>query len=133
MSVSLTIDDLKQPTGELDDAMFPNGDIDNLLSGWLSQAETKVSDFSTDTQDEAAAAWVYYRGFSAIASRMANTAESVTVGPRTERTSASQQKYFADRAAYWFDIYNGLDVVTPTIANPAFFGSVKARRCGIRY
>lgn len=132
MSVSLTIDDLKQPTGELDDAMFPSGDIDNLLSGWLLQAETKVADFSTDTQDEAAAAWVYYRGFTAIAQRLAATpsSRSVDSGAVTVSTSADQRKYFDGLAKYWFDIFNGLDVVTPSFANPAFFGSVKARRYG---
>lgn len=135
MAVTLTITDLQQPTGELDSDMFPLGNIDILLSGWLAQAETKVTDFSIATQNDAAAAWVYYRGFSAIAQRLAATpsSKSVDSGAVTVSTSADQRKYFDTLAKYWFDIFNALDVVTPSLANPAFFGSVKARRYGSTY
>lgn len=131
MAVTLTIDDLKQPIGELDESLFPDGNIDTLLAGWLDQAANQVNaaaGIATADQDDAAAGWVYYRAYTQIADRLASQAESITVGPRTERTSTGQQKYFADKAKYWLDWYYGLFTLTQTASAPAFFTTVKANR-----
>lgn len=137
MSVSLVLTDVKQPTGEIDASLFPDGDADTFLASWLEQAVTKVeasTGIATEDQDEAAAAWVYYRAYKWVADRIANTAESITVGPRTERTSATQQKYFADLANYWLEQFYGFNTVSPVAGIPAFFSTVKARRnCVTRY
>lgn len=137
MAVTLISDDLLQPAGELDESLFPADNCNDFVAGWLSQAADKVlasANITAADQDKAAAAWVYYRAYTWVANRIANTPESVTVGPRTERSSATQQKYFADLAAFWLEQYYGFDTATVASGIPAFFSTVKARRnCGIGY
>lgn len=88
MAVTLTIDDLKYPGGEMQDVMFPDGDIDDALTAWLSEAT------SLTTDNEAAEHYVYYRGYNAIANRIAATPSSVnsTTGGHSESWSDSRIK-----------------------------------------
>lgn len=136
MAVTLITDDLTLPNGELSTDLFPDN-CETLLVGWLQQAAAKVEaseGITTAEQNEAAAAWVYYRAYTAVADRMAQEAESITVGPRTERTGANRFKYFMDRANYWLGVYQALDAVEAETPVMAFFGTVKTRRyCGTRY
>jgi hypothetical protein len=130
MSVTLTVDDLEQPLGELDASLFPSGNIDNLVTVWLSQAITTVeanTGIATADQDEAAAAWVYYRAYTQVADRFANTAQTIMIdGQVTRTTSADQRKYFADRAAYWLEFYYSYNTLVALAAVPTYFGTVKA-------
>lgn len=135
MAVTLTVDDLEQPLGELDASLFPNGDIDNLCAAWLAQAIAKIeanTGIATADQDAAAAAWVYYRAYMQVADRFANSPSTIVVdGTVTRTTAADQRKYFADRAAYWLDFYYSYNTLVALAAVPAFFGTVKARRDGL--
>jgi hypothetical protein len=130
MAVTLTIDDLEQPLGELDASLFPSGDIDNLVTAWLSQAITMVeanTGIATTDQAAAAAAWVYYRAYTQIADRFANTAQTIMVdGQVTRTTSADQRRWFAERATYWLDQYYGFNTLVALAAVPSYFGTVKA-------
>lgn len=131
MAVTLTIYDLKQPTGELDESLFPTGNIDSLVAGWLAQAADEVANITAADQDAAARAWVYYRAYSHVAQRLASSPANVVIDSTVTRTtSADQRKYFADLATYWLNFFYSLNITTPSAANPAFFGTVKARRYG---
>lgn len=71
MAVTLTkIDLTRAGGGELTDAMFPDGDMETLLALWLAQAAARVeaqSGIAAADQNAAAAAWVYYRAYSQMA------------------------------------------------------------------
>lgn len=129
MAVTLFSDDLVQPAGELSDVLFPDGNIGELVAGWLRDAKTKVANVAETEQDGAAAAWVYYRAYRHVADRMASAPSHMIAGPRTEDFDFNQRKYFAERADYWLDIYYSLNLTVPQAAIPAFFGTVKARTC----
>lgn len=132
MAVTLITDDLVQPVGEIDSGLFPNGDIDLLVTSWLSQAVAKVeanTGITTANQNAAAAAWVYYRAYTLVADRLANTAQTIMVdGQVTRTTGADQRKYFAGRAEYWLGVYYSLNTLIPAITVPTFFGTVSARQ-----
>lgn len=103
MPVTWAIDDFKQPLGELTPDLYPLGDIDALLTGWLAQATAKVlaaAGIAVADHDSAAASWVYYRAYTHIAQRMNSEPEQVRAeGEIAMTTKADQRKYFADRAA----------------------------------
>ena len=128
MAVTLEIYDLKQPVGELESTLFPDADmtIDVALTGWLGQAKTKVeadADITTANQNDAAAAWVYYRAYTYVAQWMKAEPERVEVGERTEWLGADRAKFFLDLAAKWESTYNGFNA--PTVRT-AFFGLARA-------
>jgi len=128
MSVTLVADNLTQPQGELDASLFPDGNLTDLLAGWLQDAKDRVdanTGIATADQNEAAAAWVYYRAYTQVAQRFANEANSITVGPRTESYNADQRKYFADQAQRWLDWFYAQSTLTPAVPVPAFFGTIK--------
>lgn len=132
MAVTLEIYDLKQPVGELESTLFPDADmtIDVALTGWLSQAITKVeadADITTASQNEAAAAWVYYRAFSYVAQWIKAEPERITVGERTEWLGADRAKFFLDLANKWRATFEGFSA--PTVRT-AFFGLARA---GVRH
>ena len=61
MAVTLTTFDLIQPDGELSESLFPSGDFNVLLAGWLGQATGRVeanTAIAASNQNLAAAAWV---------------------------------------------------------------------------
>lgn len=132
MAVTLIVDDLVQPVGELDSDLFPNGDIDAFVIAWLLQAVTKVeanTGITAANHNAAATAWVYYRAYTQVADRFANSPSTIIVdGTVTRTTAADQRKYFADKATYWLDWYYGLNTLVPAITVPTFFGTVSARR-----
>jgi len=133
MAVTLETYQLYQPDGELEATLFPDADMEAKLSGWLAQATTKVeadADIATADQNDAAAAWVYYRAYSYIAQWMRADPERVTVGERTEWLGADRSKFFASRAASWIDTFSGFS--TPT-ARVAFFGLARAGVRHVRY
>lgn len=70
MPVTLTNDDFIHPVGRLQTAMFPDGDMAAGLTAWLDEATDLVAAVDADDQDNAAAHWVYYRAYTAIADRL---------------------------------------------------------------
>ena len=79
--MALTPDDLKQPDGELAASYFPDGDLDDLLPGWLSRAVVKVeTDGDIVDQDGATAAWVYYLAYSYLTKRFNAMPNTLAVG-----------------------------------------------------
>lgn len=122
MTVTLTIDDLKYPDGEMQPVMFPDGDIDTVLVSWLSVA----SDLTTS--NDAAAHYVYYRGYSAAANRIAATpsAQSTSQGAHSVSWSDSRIKELRSLADYHKGEFDEL-IEASTLGRPhAFFGTVSA-------
>jgi hypothetical protein len=74
MALTLAPADLQYPTGELQAALFPDGDIEVALSAWLNEARNLTS------SNEAAAHYVYYRGYNAAANRIAALPSSQSTG-----------------------------------------------------
>lgn len=101
--MTVLLQDLKYPVGELLPSMFPDGDLDGNLQLWLVEAKGKTTD------DTAIKAWVYYRGFSAVALRIANTPTNDSFfNDRTTGWSDGRVKIFQDKAREHLQVYNGL-------------------------
>lgn len=120
MAVTLTIDDLKYPDGEMQPVMFPDGDIDDVLVGWLTAAS------SLTTDNDAAAHYVYWRGYNAVANRIAATpsSESTGQGSHSVSWSDSRVKELRTLANYHKGEYEKVAAVS-TINQPrSYFGRV---------
>lgn len=128
MAVTLETYQLSQPDGELEASLFPDDDMEEKLAGWLAQATTKVeadADIAAADQNEAAAAWVYYRAYTYIAQWMMLQASSAEADGLSRTISNDQRAYFSRKANEWLDKSNGYAVPT---ARVAFFGVAKAGR-----
>jgi hypothetical protein len=130
MAVTITTTDLEQPEGELSESLFPGGDFDTLLAGWLAVAITSVegnSNIAATNQNSAAAAWVYYRAYSHVAQRLASSPVRVATsvdGSVSKEMAQDQRTYFINLAKQWkatFDVY---DTTPAPIVENAFAGSL---------
>jgi hypothetical protein len=130
MAVTLATYDLIQPTGELTEELFPGGDFDTWLAGWLGQAEAKVeadTTIATADQNTAAAAWVYYRAYAHKVLLMMADPSDIKIGDRSEGfTDAQRQAFVALRDAKLAE-YNAYPSPA-TAVMPAYFGRVRAMR-----
>ena len=99
MAVTLRVDDLIQPEGELANSFFPDGDLDERIDGWLDRAATRVegnANIVAADQDTATAHLVYHYAYSYIAGRIASMPNNTTIdggGPTVA--------FGADRITYW--------------------------------
>lgn len=101
--MAVTITDLQYPKGELTQAMFPDGDLVLNLQTWLTEAQAKT------TSDEAIKAWVHYRGFTAIANRIAATPNSQRdFNDRSTEWADGRVAGFRQQAQSHLDVYNGI-------------------------
>lgn len=133
MAVTLTIADLKQPTGELTAALFPGDDLDTLLTGWLAQATTLVQGnaaIAAARHNLAATAWVYYRAYGYKVLLMASDPNDITVGERSETFAADQRKAFVLLRDKYEADYNSCEVPAVVSVIPTFFGRARARSDG---
>lgn len=130
MAVTLTIDGLKQPTGELAAALFPGEELDTLLAGWLAQATTLVqanTAIAPTNHNAAAEAHVYYRAYGYKVLLMASDPNDITVGERSETFAADQRKQFVALRDVKLAEYVSYEVPAATRATPTFFGRARAR------
>jgi len=120
MAVTLTIDDLIYPTGEMQPVMFPDGDIADAIATWLTDA----SGLTTD--NDAAAHYVYYRGYNAAANRIAATpsSESTSMGSHSVSWSDSRIKTLRDLANYHKSEFDKAAETSYVTQPRAFFGKV---------
>ena len=86
MAITLTINDLQYPDGEMQPVMFPDGDIDVVLGTWLAVA----SGLTTD--DTVAAHYVFWGGYNATANRLAATPSSESTGQGSHSVSWSDSR-----------------------------------------
>lgn len=99
MAVTITEADLEQPAGQLAASYFPDADLATQLPGWLESAVAKVEADVTipiASQNDAAAAWVYYLAYSYMADRIAAMPNVASVG-----SGEASQTYSKDRLDYW--------------------------------
>ena len=113
MAVTITPDDLTVPAGELSNNYFPQGDLATHIMGWLGAATTKVeadSSISAANQDNAAAAWVYYRAYDYIANQLAALPSEVSEGDGAIRVSyaVTQFRYYQGLAEKWLGKFDAL-------------------------
>jgi len=128
MAVTLGTYQLYQPDGELESSLFPDGNMEEMVTGWLAQAATKVeadAGIATADQNDAAAAWVYYRAYSYVEQWMMQQASSAEADGLSRTISNDQRAYFSRKANEWQDKANGYSVPT---ARVAFFGVARAGR-----
>jgi len=120
MAVTITIDDLQYPSGEMQPVMFPDGDIEAALSAWLIEAIALTSD------NEAASHYCYYRGYNAIANRIAATpsSESTGMGSHSVSWSDSRVKQMRDLANYHKAEFDKAAETAYVTQPRAFFGRV---------
>jgi hypothetical protein len=113
--MSLEPSQLKAPEGELEDFMFPAGDIDTRIAAWLEEAADKVATLSSSDQDNAARAWVYYRGFKAFVLRVTATPAKRTMDSgKTEYEFTSEQiRTWKAMPDYWLGQFQGYFSTTP--------------------
>lgn len=103
MAVTLVIDDLQSPKGELLPSMFPGGNLDSLLYDWLDQAKLATS------SDAAARHMIYYRAYTHVANRLASLpASRSTGGEVSESISSGQIKHYQTKAEQNLSEYNRL-------------------------
>ncbi len=134
MAVTLTTFDLIQPDGELSESLFPSGDFNVLLAGWLGQATGKVeanTAIAATNQNSAAAAWVYHRAYDHIAQRLASSPVRVSTsidGSVSKEMAQDQRKFWADKAVEKKADYEAFETesASTTSVVPVFFGRVRA-------
>lgn len=95
--MSLLATDLIEPTGRLQAALFPDGDIVTKVTAWLAVAYTKLSGVTAGLGDAAAEAYTYHLAYSHVADRLAAEPNSVSVDSAANVSRAIGQ----DRIAYF--------------------------------
>jgi hypothetical protein len=125
VTVTLVPADLIVPYGRLDPALFPAGNLDVLLPGWLEVATIKVEGnpaIAESSHNDAAEAYVYHLAYSYLAGQMIAMPASVSEGDGAISVDYSDGawKYYRDLALSWLDIYNGLSD-GPRLVKPLIF------------
>lgn len=95
--MTVIVDDLKYPTGQVQETHFPGESLDLILSSWLVEAVSKASTVTVG-QDDAIKDWVYYRAFSAVADRLASEPDSASTDGVARTLSTSRVQYFRNLA-----------------------------------
>jgi hypothetical protein len=113
--MSLTVQDLIAPKGELEEFMFPDGGLESRVQAYLNEAIAKVSGLAAASQDGAARAWVYHRAYKAFSMALsAQPAEATLDSGKTEwKFSSEQIKTFKAQSDYWLEQYQGFFSDTP--------------------
>lgn len=134
MAVTLTTFDLIQPDGELSESLFPGGDFNTLLAGWLGQATGRVeanTAIAAANHNSAAASWVYHRAYDHIAQRLASSPVRVSTsidGSVSKEMAQDQRKFWAEKAVEKKADYESYETesASTTSVVPVFFGRVRA-------
>lgn len=126
----MTSADLIHPTGELSALMFPGEDMTTIVTQWLNDAVARTSTIVDLTQQaDAQRAWVYYRGYTALANRLAATpnSESSFGGEAQRGWSESRPTHWRKLAEERLTTFQALTAAPAvTVENFATTVSVKA-------
>jgi len=95
--------ELIYPDGQLQVSMFPEEDLETLVTAWLSEGTEKASEIDSGLRDEAVRDWVYYRAYSAIADRLAMTPDQASADGMSRSISSSRIEHFRDLARIHLD------------------------------
>ena len=107
------------PAGELTDAMFPGETLTDNVGVWLAEAQGKSSN------EPAQAAWVYYRVYSALATRFNLEAMEVDVKDQVRRRRLIEQFQHWDKKAGTYrarygTLIGGSSAIRASAAEPTF-------------
>lgn len=89
--------DLRSPTGDLGDSLFPgesSGQLDTRLQGYITEGYAKAAAAGLtvqEDQDEAAKAWSYYRAYQAVYVRMLNNPSTVIMEKQGQNSTLWSQ------------------------------------------
>ena len=104
--MALTISDLIEPTGELSEELFPGKDLDEFVTAWLAEAETKSE------SESAQRAWVYHRAYRTVADRLNGDVISGSEGSVSGSRAVEQLRYFERLAARYLRAFNSAGAAT---------------------
>ena len=105
------LNDLIYPEGKLQRSMFPDDDIYENVSVWLQQASAAAAGTTPEGDyDRAVEAYVYFRAYDTIASRIA-------AQPASQKTMDSSTAWSSSQASYWRQL---------SLENKAIFDEVAA-------
>ncbi len=91
--------DLIYPTGLLRPDQFPGESLTAVVTDkWLPEAVQKAAEANPDFRNDAVEDWVYYRGFSSIANRLAGTPDSMMQEGVQRTMSNARIQYFQELA-----------------------------------
>lgn len=90
-----------EPEGMLSEGMFPGGDVEELVTAWLTDAEARTDDEAKQR------AWVYYRAYTSIADRLNAGLASERKGDAAAAIHPSQLRYWRQRAAEQLTFFRG--------------------------
>ena len=87
--------DLIYPTGSLRSDQFPGESLlDNVTEKWLPEAVEKAAEANPDFREDAIKDWVYYRGFSSIANRLAGEPDTLALEGVSRTMSNARIQHF---------------------------------------
>lgn len=117
--MALTTTDLRYPSGEIIDLMFPDG-VDVPVGKWLDEAVALTLD------EEAQAAYVYWRAFSVVATRLMLTPSRAATnqGAHDVSWNADRIKSVQERADFYKAKYERLTDSSELKRPTAYFGRV---------
>ena len=106
--------DLKIPTGELQPAWFPDGDLDTSITAWLAEVDLGAIAAGED-QDRATRAYCYARAYRTVAGRLASTPTTEKTNDLTTTIDAARVKFFTDMADRWETAYQAILAEAPIV------------------
>jgi hypothetical protein len=126
MAVTITEADLVQPIGRLDPDVFPKGNLDTMLPGWLDVATAKVESnpaIALANQNDATAAWVYYLAYGYLAGQMLAMPQQVSEGDGAISVTMARDawKAYLALADAWHKSYYLLETSTVIVIEPIIF------------
>jgi hypothetical protein len=88
----LTPGDLRSPTGDLGDSLFPGespSKLEERLQGYLTEGYAKAAAlaYTGEDADDVARAWAYYRAYHAVYVRMLNEPSTVQIEGQGQKSS----------------------------------------------
>lgn len=84
----LEVEDLIAPKGNLTEAMFPGGDLEEHVEAWLDEAQAKTSSLPAQR------AWVYHRAYGSVLDRLMLEAMSERKGDASAARSERQLEHW---------------------------------------
>lgn len=102
--MALTVESFIAPAGRLTQDQYPNLDLEEAITAWMAEAALQAD------EEPAQAAWVYYRAFDTLASRLMSEAASESRGAASASRSESQLAHWVkerDRALAQYQALTG--------------------------
>lgn len=121
--MALAATDLIEPTGKLQDSLFPDGEIITKVTAWLSKAYTRATNAGVEATylDAAVEAYTYHLAYSHVADRLAGTPNSLDIESAASMSKSIEKdriQYFANLAEKYLDEFEGYAGLPPEPEKP---------------